>query len=422
MRKIKNVLILAGGESRRFWPLTDKSLFQFLGKPLILYQIEELKKYCENFTIVSHKDNALVFKRLVENREPKIQVIVQKEEYAGQAGAILSVKNHLAGETLIVNANDLLDYSILAKITSIPAPKNKIIFFGKKLNEYFPGGYFKFDEKDRLSQIIEKPEPDKRPSNIVKLVVDYFSDLNVLTKTIAEVKTKQNDHYEQAMTKLLASDYERDHFQYDGYWQSLKYPWHVLSMMKIIMSGIKKESIPGSCQVSKKAIVVGPVVFGENVKVGDFAKIVGPAYIGDNSIVGDYSLIRESQIGEDCLIGSLCEVARSSVGNRVMLHRNYIGDSVMDNESMMGAGAITANFRFDAASINSYIGENKVDTGLGKLGAIIGRASKVGVNSAIIPGVKIGKNCLVAPCEVVRDDIDDNTYLIRGEERVNLYP
>lgn len=422
MRKIKNVLILAGGESRRFWPLANKSLFQFLGKPLILYQIEELKKYCENFTIVSHKDNALTFKRLVENHDPKIQVVVQKEEYTGQAGAILSVKNHLTGETLIVNANDLLDYSLLSKITSVPAPKNKIIFFGKKMNEYFPGGYFKFDEKKKFSQIIEKPGPDKRPSNVVKLVVDYFSDIDILIKALLEIKTKQNDHYEQALTTLLASHLDRGYFQYDGYWQSLKYPWHVLLMMKILLFGIKKEMIPSSCQISKKAVIVGPVVFGENVKVGDFAKIVGPVYVGDNSIVGDYSLIRESQIGEDCLIGSFCEVARSSIGNRVLLHRNYVGDTVMDDESMMGAGAITANFRFDAENINSYVGENKVDTGLGKFGSIIGRASKIGVNSAIIPGAKIGKNCLVAPCEVIRDDIEDNTYLIRGDERVNLIP
>ena len=35
MRKLKNGLILAGGDSTRFWPLEEKNFFSFLGKPLI---------------------------------------------------------------------------------------------------------------------------------------------------------------------------------------------------------------------------------------------------------------------------------------------------------------------------------------------------------------------------------------------------
>lgn len=421
MRKIKNVLILAGGISRRFWPLTNKSLFPFLGKPLVLYQIEELKKYADNFIIVAHKDSALTYKRLVENLPGvKTQVIIQKEELKGQAGAVVSLKNHLSGETLIVNANDILDFSLLSKITSVSPPKNKIILAGKKLNEYFSGGYFKFDAKNTPNAVVEKPAPDKRPSQVVKLVIDYFSDLNILIKAISETKTNRDDQYEEALNKLLASDIDRGYFEYVGYWQSLKYPWHVLAMMKILLSSIKKETIPSSCQISKKAVVVGPVLFGENVKVGDFAKIVGPTAIGDNTIVGDYSMIRESQIGQDCLIGSNCEVARSSIGNRVFLHRNYVGDTVMDDRSMMGAGAVTANYRFDAGNVFSHIGGVKVDTGMVKLGAIVGAGSKIGVNSTLIPGVKVGKNCLVSPSEIVRDDLNDDTFFVYGEERKNL--
>ena len=68
---------------------------------------------------------------------------------------------------------------------------------------------------------------------------------------------------------------------------------------------------------SEKAIIVGPVFIGNNVKIGDFCKIVGPSFIGDNSVIGDYSMIRESQIGQDCLIGSFTEVARSYISNNV---------------------------------------------------------------------------------------------------------
>lgn len=421
MRKIKNALILAGGDSTRFWPLEGKVLFDFLGQPIIVHQIKELKKYAEKITVVVHKEYATVIGRLVENLENSgdIQVIVQKEEFDGQAGAIMSSKNHLTGEVIILNANDIFDYSLLLKMTKLPAPKNKIILTGKKQNEYFSGGYFKFDDKHNLVEIVEKPAIDDLPSNMVRLVVDYFSDLSLITKAIESVKTTKDDHYEQAINKILSGTVDRSYHVYEGYWNSLKYPWHVLEMMKSMLEKIEDKKIASSAQISKSASIVGNVIIGENVRVGDYAKIVGPAYVGDNSVVSDYSLIRDSHVGEDCLIGSYSEVARSYIGNRVFLHRNYVGDSVMADKSMMGAGAVTANLRFDGKTIASSYDEVSIDTNRDKLGTIIGARSKIGVNSTIIPGVKIGKDCIVAPGEKVRFDLEDETYLIRNEERRN---
>jgi len=129
MRKIKNGLILAGGGSTRFWPLQEKSFFSFLGKPLVLYQIEELTRYCDKVTIIANKKNAISINRLIENSDfqSKTQVIVQNENLEGQAGAVLSAKNHLKGEVVIINANDLIDYSLFAKITAFPLSANKIM-------------------------------------------------------------------------------------------------------------------------------------------------------------------------------------------------------------------------------------------------------------------------------------------------------
>ncbi len=423
MRKIKNVLLLAGGDSTRFWPLENKNLYSFLGKPLILHQVEAVSAYSENIFVVVHKSNAVAVKRLIDNSglTAKVDVVIQKDELSGQAGAVASVKNLVKGETLVLNANDLVDYSMLEKIVQFPMQKNKIILFGKKINEYFPGGYFKFKDKDEIQEIVEKPGKDKMPSNITKLVVDYYSDIDDLVDAIEKVKTSDDNHYETALNHLLETEFEKKLFIYDGFWVSLKYPWHVLFMTKLFLGMIKTIKISPSAQISKKAEISGPVIIGENVKVGDFAKISGPAFIGDNSIIGDYSLIRESQIGEDCLIGSYTEVARSYIGNKVFLHRNYVGDSVFADEVVMGAQAVTANLRFDGETINSFIDDDKVDTYLSKMGAIIGKQTKIGVNATITPGVKIGKKTWVGPGEIVRYDLEDKTYLSDGEEKENLY-
>ncbi|MDO8741607.1 MAG: sugar phosphate nucleotidyltransferase [Candidatus Roizmanbacteria bacterium] len=421
MGKIKNILLLAGGDSTRFWPLENKLFFSFLGKPLILFQIEELLKYGELITVVANKSNATTIKRLIDNANIKlVQVLIQKDDFPGMAGAVFSSKNHIKGEALIVNGSDLIDYSVIAKLNLLVAEENKLILMGKKINEYFPGGYFKFDNNKKIIKIVEKPGKDKMPSSISKLVFDYFSDIKDLLKHFSNVKTQKDDLYELIINKLLLDDVKQTYLIYDSYWFVLKYPWHVLSMMHNFLMSVKEKTISPTAQVSEKAVIIGPVIIGDNVKIGDFCKIVGPAFIDDNSVIGDYSMIRESQIGQDCLIGSYTEVARSYIGNKVFLHRNYIGDSVLDNGVMLGAQAVTGNLKFDGEKVLSVVNEERVDTNMNKLGAIVGSFSKIGVNATILPGIKIGKKTWIGPGEVVRYDVDDKTYLANGEEKVNL--
>jgi bifunctional UDP-N-acetylglucosamine pyrophosphorylase/glucosamine-1-phosphate N-acetyltransferase len=415
MRKLKNAILLAGGDSTRFWPLEEKNFFSFLGKPLILYQIEEISRFVEKITIIASQTNVVFIKRLIENSHWNsiCQVIIQKD-LSGQAGALLSVKNLVKGESIVLNVNDVLDYSILDKLTSLPSLKNKIVLYGKKVNEYFPGGYFKFDSNGKIEEVVEKPDKDKTPSNIVKLVVDYYSNIDNLIKLLEAVKTKEDNHYELAINNLLESGIDREYVVYDGNWQTLKYSWHVLPMMRLFFNKIKKHQISPKSVISEKALIIGPVIIEDNVKVGDFAKIVGPAYIGENSVIGDYSLVRETQVGADCLIGSYTEVARSYIGNKVYLHRNYIGDSVLSDEVMMGAQAATANFRFDGKTVRSVINHDKIDSNLHKFGAIVGKGSKIGVNSIILPGIKIGKNTLIAPHHSISEDVAENLFVRKG--------
>jgi bifunctional UDP-N-acetylglucosamine pyrophosphorylase/glucosamine-1-phosphate N-acetyltransferase len=113
-------------------------------------------------------------------------------------------------------------------------------------------------------------------------------------------------------------------------------------------------------------------------------------------------------------------LARSYIGNNVFLHRNYIGDSVLDNDVMFGAQAVTGNLKFDGGKVLSAVNGERIDTNLNKMGAIVGKLSKIGVNTAVLPGVKIGKKTWVGPREIVRYDLEEKTYLANGKEQVNL--
>lgn len=406
MNKIKNIIILAGGKSTRFWPLTDKNFFCFLSRQLLSYQIEKFLPHAENIFIVANRDNNHKAD-LVSSLYKNITVLKQKEE--GQAMAILSACNKVFGEALIINNSDIFNEKIIFSEIAKKRNKYKLILTAKKMKEYFPGGYLKLNGKDVI-KLVEKPAPDKRPSDVVRLVVDYFADFGEFIEILKKLKAPNKDGAYEDVLNTYISKTSTAYINYSDYWYFLKYPWHVLSIMRFFLGNLesifpKSDNINKKIIIDKTAIIKGNVYLEEGVKVQAYAKIAGPCYIGKNSVVGNYALIRESMIGEKCMIGGYSEIARSYLGNNVWLHRNYIGDSIIENNVLLGAGSVFANFRFDEKEIKSKVKGFEINTGFTKLGAMVGSFVKFGINSSIMPGVKIGSNNFINPNALVKKDI-----------------
>ncbi len=415
--KLKNILILAGGDGTRFWPLSEKNTWQFFGKALVVDVINAVSKYAEKVIVVTNPANDAL---ISEAAGKTIQTVVIKDPSQSTMGkAVFDCKNHIQGEVLILNAVDIIDFRILDRfIDLLNREKKDFIFLAKEIGEYFPGAYVIFDG-EKMKGFVEKPDPDKIPSNLTKLVVDYFSDFTRLVEIIEKIKTDKDDLYEQAINLYIQSYQNVGYVSYTDYWFTIKYPWQVLGMMAHYLRAIKENHIGKNVQIAKNTIVIPPVYIADNVKIGDFTKIAGPAYIGESSVVGDHSLVRESHVGKNVLIGGGCEVARSYLGDNVMLHRDYVGDSVLGEGVLFGSGVVTANFRFDSGKIQSITSDKKTDTGMTKFGSIVGKGSKIGVNSTLLPGVKIGSNSLVMPSEVVEHDVPDNQFLHKGQQTPN---
>ena len=170
--------------------------------------------------------------------------------------------------------------------------------------------------------------------------------------------------------------------------------------------------IAPSAYVSTKATITGQVIISGNVKILENAVIRGPAYIGSNTVIGNNCLVRDySHIGANCVVGNGTEIKNSYIGDGCWFHMNYIGDSVLGEGCLCGAGAVTANFRFDEGNIPVNIDGEPVDSGLDKFGAIIGHNSKIGVNASIMPGRKIGPNSVVGPGVCLIEDLESETAI-----------
>jgi bifunctional UDP-N-acetylglucosamine pyrophosphorylase/glucosamine-1-phosphate N-acetyltransferase len=318
------------------------------------------------------------------------------------ADAVIAAKQFLTKDVLILNGNDLFDFSILK--TNIERTQQEgapVGIVAKYIKEYFPGGYVRF-EGDKAVEIVEKPGPDKKPSDYTNFVADYIPDANLFI-TELEKLSSSDDQFERALSALMKIR-PATCVKYEGDWTTLKYSWHVLAMQEYVFKHDLKKNIDSTVSVHPSSAIEGNVTIGKNTKIGAFVKIAGPCHIGDDVIIGDHSLIRESTINSKAIIGSGCEVARSYLGEGVMLHRNYVGDSVLAANTSMGAGAVTANYRFDKKTIRTPIKGQTVDSTKVKFGLISGANVKIGVNASTYPGVKLSSGMIVMPGEVVTKD------------------
>lgn len=398
--RIHTTLILAAGDGDRFLPLKDKMRFRFNGVPLIRMIVEYAKKISETVLVVCSEQNIDKLKTDLEGTN--ITYVVQQGNVGGMADAVLSAGSFLTQDVLVLNSNDLFDFDYLEKMIKETQYKHaEFGFLAQEREAYFPGGYVVF-EGDLPVAIMEKPEPGNIPSHFVKLTADYFPHPQLFIELLNSEK-KGDDQYEKALSLILKKK-NAVCMKYTGEWVTIKYSWQVLDVQDYVFKKLTKQHIESSAHIHKTALLDGAVHIGKNVTVGAYAKLSGPCFVEDGAIIGDYSLVRNSTVGQNALIGSGCEVARSHLSSGVMLHRNYVGDSVLSENVLMGAGAVTANFRFDKKAVRTPIKNQLVDSGRAKFGLIAGSNVKIGVNSILLPGIKLAEGTLVMPGEVVSKD------------------
>lgn len=182
-----------------------------------------------------------------------------------------------------------------------------------------------------------------------------------------------------------------------------EYPWEILPRIKDYIKELIEKGIPGYSLISED------VLAGEDVKIYPTATIEGPAIIGSGTEIRPGAFIRGSVItGENCVIGNSTELKNCVLLSRVQVpHYNYVGDSVLGNHAHMGAGSICSNLKADGKSVIIH-GDEEYETGIRKIGGILGDNADVGCGCVLNPGTVIGKNTSVYPLTALRGVIPEN--------------
>jgi bifunctional UDP-N-acetylglucosamine pyrophosphorylase/glucosamine-1-phosphate N-acetyltransferase len=408
-------VFLCGGRGKRMFPITeDKFLLDFLGKPLLEHQI---KLACEaglsHFVIIGNPENIAKIEQITkEIPGVKVDLALQKES-SGIADALKSAESFLHGQLLVINPNDVFSSSAYTKIiTGTEKVSASSYILGYQVQKYFPGGYLQVNSQNELLHIVEKPNPGEEPSNLVNILIHCHNNSEELLRYIDTTQTTKDDVYECALDSMVKRGHKIKVVLYNDFWAPIKYPWHIFKVMEYFLDNAQPY-IAHSARVSEKAHIEGKVILSDNVKVLENAVIRGPVYIGANSIIGNNALVRDySHIGSNSVIGYSTEVKHSYIGDNCWFHSNYVGDSIVDDNCSLGAGTVLANFRLDEGNIQIKVGNSLVDTGYDKLGAIVGRGCRIGVNASLMPGVRVGPDSFVGPQVCLHKDLRANKIVL----------
>lgn len=177
--------------------------------------------------------------------------------------------------------------------------------------------------------------------------------------------------------------------------------------------------------ISESAIIYPNVKLGNNVIIEDFC-IIGcpfsgyqkePTIIGDNAVLrshtviyagniigsgfqtGNKANIRElNRISDNVSIGTLSVIEHHvTIEKGVRIHSQvFIPEySILKEESWIGPNVVFTNARFPKSP----------DVKKELVGPVIEKKVKIGANSTLLPGVKIGENSLVGAGSVVTKDV-----------------
>ena len=122
-------------------------------------------------------------------------------------------------------------------------------------------------------------------------------------------------------------------------------------------------------------------------------------------------------MGEGSVVGNSTELKNVILFNCVQVpHYNYVGDSILGYKSHMGAGSITSNVKSDKTLVVVKNGDKEIETGLKKMGAILGDNVEIGCGSILNPGSVIGAGTNVYPLSSVRGYVPSGSiYKKQGE-------
>lgn len=440
-------VVLAAGEGKRMKSKYSKVVQKIMGKPMILYILDEIEKNFENAQVIVVVGNKK--EDVYEVLQGKDVEFAQQLTQLGTAHAVKCASGLISDDSqnVFVLYGDVpfISAQTLKSMAQKREAENAALCMLTAIFEN-PQGYGRVicNKEGNVLKIVEEKDANDEQKKIKEINPGFYCFkkddlLNVLEKI--DNKNAQNEYYLTDAIEILNREGKKvvkipveDNFEVMGInsryelclaEQELRLrinKKHLLEGVHIVDINntyihpdvkIGKDTViyPGTFIFGSTTIgedcVIGPQSYIINSKIGNNCQIlfsmIEDSIIKDDVRVGPYSHLRPNSILEEGVrIGNFVEVKNSRMGKRTKsAHLTYIGDAEVGKNVNLGCGTIFVN----------YDGYKKHKT-------IVGDNAFIGCNSNLVAPVNIGEGAYIAAGSTITEDVPPHSLAIAREKQV----
>lgn len=362
-------VILAAGESSRFWPLSThghKSLHRLCGRPIIEHALRSFAAAGGSAAIIVQSTHAplneFAFRTIEETLGDGESfglslTFVDMVEPTGARDAIMLAAPHLSGDFLVINPENLNAGDLAVELVTARNGAAAVVAAQERPDPW-SFGVFK-EAEGKLTGYVEKPAPGTEPSRLCNMGIQLLG-LDYLELLRHEASGDPEGNL-KALLRLSENAAVRIHTTSLPFFP-LKYPWDLFRMAEYLKPS------------------PGPYL-GENVQIDPTATVGDDSVIEQDTVIGPGVAVRGSLIGAGSRIDS--PVTSSILGADVTVAR----DVTIEHQSGEG-GAVIATVK-----------GHSVDSGRDSLGTVIGQGT------AVVSGTTLGAGSLIGAGNEMEKDV-----------------
>ncbi len=408
---VYDFVLLAAGQGKRLRPITNsypKTMVRILDKPMLEWIIEgivnEFGDSLGKLIIVVGFEKNKISEYFKKHKHSRKIIFVEQKELKGTADALKQAERLVETENFFVmNADSFFDPSIFGLLKNTADDQAFIIT--KREEDASIYGMVEA-EGGNLVGLVEKPTDSKNKLintgtlYLPRRFFEYLKGVKVSERNELQVTDAILEFAKKEKLKVI---------EFEKYWTDIGFFWNYLSASEYALEHLMEDKREG--KVEDFVLIKGKLRLGKNSVLKSGTYIEGNVFIGENTVVGPNAYLRKGVVIEDnCHVGNSTEVKSSIImHNSNAAHLSYIGDSIICENVNFGAGTKIANLKFDNSPISIKGQEGKVISGRQKLGAVIGKNTKTGINVSINCGIFIGENCRISPSAYVYNNLENDS-------------
>lgn len=346
-------VIMAGGEGTRLRPLTcnrSKPMVPVVNKPVIEHTINLLKRHAIRDIIISlYYLPENVQNYFGDGSEWNVSITYSMEETPlGTAGGVKKAIGDSAGTVVVLSGDGIIDFNITEILEFHRRKESSFTIVLKRVSKPTDYGIVITGEDGRIERFLEKPSWSEVFSDTANTGL-YVLDPAVIHELVPPCA--KFDFSMDLFPLLHEKNIPLYGYIADGYWCDIGNLTTYAEVHRDILGGMVKIDLAGKkiapdvwagkdVEIHPAALIRGPVIIGDFVKIKEGAEVAEFSAIGDNCVIEEKASIRKSVILHNTIIGPACELRGAVIGKRCVLEQQVAvyESSVISDDCRIGAG------------------------------------------------------------------------------------